>query len=42
MSIYDADNKQFPYYVEEWGECFTEKEIEEKKVDYVGDFCPTL
>lgn len=28
LSIYDAmDNKQFPYYVREWDECYTEEEI---------------
>ena len=29
LTIYDSENEQFPYYVEEWGECFTYEEIKE-------------
>lgn len=27
LNIYDCENSYFPYYVEEWDECFTEEEI---------------
>lgn len=27
LTIYDSENAQFPYYVQEWDECFTEEEI---------------
>lgn len=27
LTIYNSQNKQFPYFVEEWDECFTEEEI---------------
>ena len=29
LTIYDAQNTQFPYFVQEWDECFTEEEIRE-------------
>lgn len=29
LTIYDSKNKEFPYFVREWGECFTEDEIRE-------------
>lgn len=29
LTIYDAENEQFPYFVQEWDECFTEDEIRE-------------
>lgn len=30
LTIYDSENEQFPYFVEEWDECFTYKEIKER------------
>ena len=27
LTIFNSQNKQFPYFVEEWDECFTEDEI---------------
>lgn len=27
LHIYKSENRQFPYYVREWDECFTEQEI---------------
>ena len=29
LTIYDSENEQFPYFVEEWDECFTYEEIKE-------------
>ena len=29
LTIYDSENEQFPYFVEEWGECYTYEEIKE-------------
>ena len=35
LHIYNADqNKQFPYFVREWDECFTEEEIKENLPDW--------
>ena len=28
LTIYDSENKQFPYFVQEWDECYTEEEIQ--------------
>lgn len=29
LTIYNSENKQFPYFVREWDECFTYDEIKE-------------
>ena len=29
LHIYNSENEQFPYFVQEWDECFTEEEIKE-------------
>ena len=29
LTIYDSENEQFPYFVQEWDECFTYEEIKE-------------
>lgn len=34
LTIYDAENKQFPYFVQEWDECFTEEEIQKYLPDH--------
>ena len=34
LHIYNAHNMQFPYFVREWDECFTEKEIQQHLPDY--------
>ena len=28
LTIYNSENKAYPYYVEEWDDCFTKDEIE--------------
>jgi hypothetical protein len=34
LTIFDSENKQFPYFVEEWDECFTEEEIQQHLPDW--------
>ena len=34
LTIYDAENRQFPYFVQEWDECFTEEEIQKYLPDH--------
>lgn len=34
LTIYDSENAQFPYFVQEWDECFTEEEIRENIRDH--------
>ena len=34
LTIYNSQNKQFPYFVEEWDECFTEDEIKHHIKDW--------
>ena len=34
LTIYNAENHQFPYFVQEWGECFTEEEIQQYLPDH--------
>lgn len=29
LHIYNSENEQFPYFVQEWDECFTKEEIKE-------------
>ena len=29
LTIFDSENEQFPYFVQEWDECFTYDEIKE-------------
>ena len=33
LTIFDSENKQFPYYVEEWDECFTYDEIKKHWIE---------
>ena len=33
LHIYNSENEQFPYFVQEWDECFTEDEIIYNKKD---------
>ena len=34
LHIYNSKNEQFPYYVREWDECYTEEEIKFYIKDY--------
>ena len=34
LHIYNSDNENFPYFVREWDECFTEEEIREHVKDH--------
>ena len=34
LKIYNSENPQFPYFVGEWDECYTEEEIAQYKKDW--------
>ena len=42
LHIYDSKNPSFPFFVEEWDECFTREEIEAVHKDHAMIECLSI